>query len=215
MPVPPATAAAGLRQLFRNWGTDDQLVQNVSVLSEGGGVPAWVSTCALCFEQILHAKCAPVSLLHRMFEPRDFVLRSVWTLYQGVPLTRTTEAPCTWFDRCLCVTGLHVCCIRPTTEAAAAETPGVKRSAVSIDVWVLPSQVGATSRTASRARLRTVSPAVAQVEPNGSNWYAVIDPGEFNASLIAYNYKKLFHWTRRVQEAAMLFHRERAEGDPL
>ena len=85
------------------------------------------------------------------------------------------------------------------------------------------------------------------MEPNGANWYAVIDPGEFNASLVAYNYKKhtqifelalsrsthcparpdqeihsrfasrcrLFHWTRRVQEAAMLFHRERAEGDPL
>ena len=25
------------------------------------------------------------------------------------------------------------------------------------------------------------------MEPNGSNWYAVIDPGEFNASLIAYS----------------------------
>jgi hypothetical protein len=144
MPVPPATAAAGLRQLFRNWGTDDQLVQNVSVLSEGGGVPAWVSTCALCFEQILHAKCAPVSLLHRMFEPRDFVLRSVWTLYQGEPSQRATSPHChahALTRDAFCAAGLHVCCIRPTTEAAAAETPGVKRSAVSIDVWVLPSQV--------------------------------------------------------------------------
>ena len=140
MPVPPATAAAGLRQLFRNWGTDDQLVQGVSVLSEGGGVPAWVSTCALCFEQILHAKCAPVSLLHRMFEPRDFVLRSVWTLYQGAALSRR-KMPRSLSSACVRAAGLHVCCIRPTTEATAAETPGVKRSAVSIDVWVLPSQV--------------------------------------------------------------------------
>ena len=85
---------------------------------------------------------------------------------------------------------MHACSIRPTTEAATCpHTAGVKRSEVprsrrdhardhaeitpeitpeirrdptfliwqvSIDIWALPSEV----------------------EPNGSSWYVVIDPGE-------------------------------------
>ena len=76
---------------------------------------------------------------------------------------------------------------------------------MSIDIWVLPSEV----------------------EPNGSSWYVVIDPGEntprsrrdraeitprlrsslttgaFNASLMSYSYKRMCHWTRRVQASVV------------
>jgi len=168
VPAPPCRVAEGLRSLFRNWGTDDGLVQTIDVVCEGGGVPGWISNCAMCFEQVLHVKCGDVksgaeSLFDRFFEPRDFVLRSVWSLKDGQ----------------------HLCSIRPTEDDAAPPQPGFLRSTLAIDVFVLPNQE----------------------EPDGSLVYTVIDPGELNSRLLEYNHKRLMHWTRRAQEAAMMLHR--------
>ena len=52
VPAPPATVAAGFRQLVRTWGVHDAILRNITVLSDGGGVPPFVTDCACCFEQL-------------------------------------------------------------------------------------------------------------------------------------------------------------------
>ena len=107
VPAPPATVAAGFRQLVRTWGVHDALLRNISVLSDGGGVPLFVTVspsqssspqparrphsetltrelcreqdCACCFEQVFQATVVPPQPL----SPMDFVVRSVWTIHRG------------------------------------------------------------------------------------------------------------------------------------
>jgi len=118
MPVPPAMVAAGIRHLLSNWGSEDPLVRSIEVLSQGGGVPAWVANCSCCFEQVLYANVASTTAAG-VLEPRDFVLHSVWMIVQGA----------------------HTCSIRPTVDDAAPLFPGVLRSSASVDTYVLPNQV--------------------------------------------------------------------------
>ena len=95
VPTPPPTVAAGFRQLVRTWGVHDPVLTNVSVLSDGGGVPPFVTDCACCFEQLFQALVSPnMPNLPKM----DFIIRSVWTICRGQ----------------------HTAALRPAVEAASA-----------------------------------------------------------------------------------------------
>ena len=110
----PATVAAGLRQLIRTWGVHDSLVRSVTVLSEGGGVPPFVSDCACCFEQLFQVTTSPSPPV----PPLDLVLRSVWSIHKGQ----------------------HTCAIRPAAEDGTA-TAGAVRAEMSADMWVLTNPI--------------------------------------------------------------------------
>jgi len=49
----------------------------------------------------------------------DFLLRSVWTIYQGQ----------------------HTAAIRPTAEACTTQVPGSRRDELAADVWIVPNPV--------------------------------------------------------------------------
>lgn len=115
VPTPPSAAAAGMRQLWRTWGHGDSVVPSVIVLQEGGAVPSTVTDCACCFEQLLQALCVGPPEVGGV----DFLLRSVWTIYQGQ----------------------HTAAIRSTAEVRAAQVPGSRHEEISADVWIAPNPV--------------------------------------------------------------------------
>ena len=106
VPAPPATVAAGFRQLVRTWGVHDSVLRNLSVLSDGGGVPPFVTDCACCFEQLFQMAVAPSAMLSAM----DFVTRSVWAIARGQ----------------------HTAALRPAAEAGSASTPDSTREQLSV-----------------------------------------------------------------------------------
>ena len=106
VPTPPSAAAAGMRQLWRTWGHGDSVVPSVIVLQEGGAVPSTVTDCACCFEQLLQALCVGPPEVGGV----DFLLRSVWTIYQGQ----------------------HTAAIRSTAEVRAAQVPGSRHEEISV-----------------------------------------------------------------------------------
>jgi len=116
VPAMPAMVAAAVRHTLGQWGEADGVIGQVRVLSEGGGVPWWVSDCGPCFEQVLHATTRHDSGLSKFFQQRDLVFRSVWSITDGT----------------------HTCRMRPTIDAAAPEVSGVMRVPLNVDVAVVP-----------------------------------------------------------------------------
>ena len=177
VPAPPAVVAAGYRQLLRTWGTNDPLVCQITELSHGGGPEEPVAHCSVCFEQIVHMHCKPPW----PYEPRDFVLRSVRARPASrLPPPRPAPHPAPPSSQVWAISnGAYASCLRPTTEPLAPVRQGIRRSNLSVDIWINPNLK----------------------EPGSSSLYVVVEPSDDDATLVSSKPHRLLAWVRRVRRA--------------